>query len=582
MSRITPDVERALITGFGLDLRREQFPADGPQLHERITSAAAAVGLKLGDVYRWRRRRFPRETAPDELKHLIVTQYGLASPHLQGKPLRATCEATSAEFGIHWRTIYRWRKALFTNGTPRRQPKQTSGRPLKLSPQVLEEIEYLHLHPGSHSISSAEMTRQLQSRFPDEAISYSAVYRQRKRLDDQYRLAREPAWRIEVPHLNFRWQIDDSLSDLFVQPDDSADRPRRVPLQCVMDERTRSYMAAHYVRTADRGTYAKLIFNACRRQSEVWPMCGVPETLLGDWGKVFKSDMARGALEAMGIREGDCRPYHPEGKGKVERGFRTIHAQFERMQPGWCPGDNKGPDAVDPVKVFRRVSGTWVDPRMDGQRLLTLDELNSRLREWVVVYHSQHHSTIGKAPLSMWQHEIQRNPELNVEPAEDILFRLLLVPVEGYTRRVDRLSVRYNNLIYFHEHLGDYEGMSIQVRYCYDDLKRVWCFDDRSRFICDAELLETFIVDDETDKRKFDQMARRARAAVKADKEAIQRIFLKPHAVVDLHERIHEGAKNAPTPLATEPGDWTPPDDPDAERVAAIRSALLNSRAANE
>ena len=71
---------------------------------------------------------------------------------------------------------------------------------------------------------------------------------------------------------------------------------------------------------------------------------------------------------------------------------------------------------------------------------MTPDQLNVRLREWVVVYHSQHHSTIGKTPLSMWQYEIQRNPELNVEPADDILFRLLLVPVEGYTRMVDRRS----------------------------------------------------------------------------------------------------------------------------------------------
>ena len=47
-----------------------------------------------------------------------------------------------------------------------------------------------------------------------------------------------------------------------------------------------------------------------------------------------------------------------------------------------------------------------------------------------------------------------------------------------------------------------------------------------------------------------DEMARRARAAVKADKEAVQRVLLKPHAVVDLHQRIHEAAKGAPTPLA--------------------------------
>ncbi|HJN16235.1 MAG TPA: Mu transposase C-terminal domain-containing protein, partial [Armatimonadota bacterium] len=352
--------------------------------------------------------------------------------------------------------------------------------------------------------------------------------------------------------------------------------------QCVMDERTRAYMAAHYVRTADRGTYAKLIFNACRRQSDVWPMCGVPETLLGDWGKVFKSDMARGALEAMGVKEGDCRPYHPEGKGKVERGFRTIHTQFERMQPGWCPGDNKGDDAVDPTKAFRQVDGVWVDPRMDDQALLTLDELNARLQEWIVAYHSQHHSTIGKTPLTMWQYEIRLRADLNVEPADDILFRMLLVPVDGYTRRVERQSIRYNNLVYFDERLGDYEGVPIQVRYCYDDLKHVWCFDERGRYICEAELLETFIVDDEMDKRKFDEMARRARAGVKADKEAVERVLAKPHAVVDLHEQIHEQAESAPVPLAPTPGKWDPPADPDADRREAISEALLHRRAANE
>ena len=73
-------------------------------------------------------------------------------------------------------------------------------------------------------------------------------------------------------------------------------------------------------------------------------------------------------MASLGIALVHSRPYEPEGRGKVERFFRTVRGQFLSTIP-------------------------------DG---LSLEELNTRLKSWIDEYHLREHGSTKEAPLSRY------------------------------------------------------------------------------------------------------------------------------------------------------------------------------------
>jgi putative transposase len=67
-----------------------------------------------------------------------------------------------------------------------------------------------------------------------------------------------------------------------------------------------------------------------------------------------------------------CRPYAPEGKGKLERWHRTVRAQFLS--------------------------------ELDTRQIHSLEDLNARLWAWLEqVYHNRVHSALSDlTPLQRW------------------------------------------------------------------------------------------------------------------------------------------------------------------------------------
>ncbi len=94
---------------------------------------------------------------------------------------------------------------------------------------------------------------------------------------------------------------------------------------------------------------------------------GVPEKLYVDNGSPFASGQLQRICAVLGIRLIHSRPGRPEGRGKIERFFRTLRSQFL-------------------VEASRRED-------------LSLPELNRLLRAWLDrVYHHRVHSETGQPP----------------------------------------------------------------------------------------------------------------------------------------------------------------------------------------
>jgi putative transposase len=105
---------------------------------------------------------------------------------------------------------------------------------------------------------------------------------------------------------------------------------------------------------------------------------GVPEAIYVDNGSAFVDAWLLRACAKLGIKLTHSTPGRPQGRGKIERLFRTVRDQF-----------------------LVEITG---DPDIVGRHLVTdLAELNRLFAAWAeTVYHRHPHSETGQPPLARW------------------------------------------------------------------------------------------------------------------------------------------------------------------------------------
>jgi putative transposase len=120
---------------------------------------------------------------------------------------------------------------------------------------------------------------------------------------------------------------------------------------------------------------------------------GLPVKLVIDNGPAYRAKTLQGICARLDIHLVYCRPYAPEGKGKLERWHRTFRDQFLS--------------------------------ELDTSRLRDLSDLNARLWAWLeTVYHCTPHSGLDQqAPLQRYQQDLPRVRTLGAQAARlDELF----------------------------------------------------------------------------------------------------------------------------------------------------------------
>ena len=103
---------------------------------------------------------------------------------------------------------------------------------------------------------------------------------------------------------------------------------------------------------------------------------GIPYKLIIDNGAAYRSHSLQSICARLEIRLIYCRPYEPEGKGKLERFHRTFREQF-----------------LNEIEL---------------DQLSGLDDLNERLWAWLEqVYHQRAHAGLDlKTPLERWREDL--------------------------------------------------------------------------------------------------------------------------------------------------------------------------------
>lgn len=120
---------------------------------------------------------------------------------------------------------------------------------------------------------------------------------------------------------------------------------------------------------------------------------GRPIKLVVDNGAAYRAQTLQGICARLGIHLIHCRPYAPEGKGKLERWHRTCRDQFLS--------------------------------ELDERLITGLDDLNARLWAWLEqVYHRRPHAGLGgMTPLARYQQDLPQIRTLGpLAPQLDALF----------------------------------------------------------------------------------------------------------------------------------------------------------------
>ena len=138
-------------------------------------------------------------------------------------------------------------------------------------------------------------------------------------------------------------------------------------------------------------------------------------------------DASRRIAASIGILIVHTPPDQPEGRGKIERFFRSVREQFLN--------------------------------HLDPKALLSLDQLNEQLWHWLdTVYNRREHSALQTTPLLRWQQDIAQVRQL--PPATDMR-RLFFHRVDRLVRRDSTFLLRHR----FFEAPPHLAGKKIEVRF---------------------------------------------------------------------------------------------------------------------
>ncbi len=285
------------------------------------------------------------------------------------------------------KTIEAWYYAWRRDGLEALTPKARSDRgQSKIAPEVQEAILAAKRENPRRSIRVIRRLLERRGTVAKDALSRSAIHR----LLQAHGLSR-PSGSASQPEER-RAYVAEYAGDIWYGDVMHGPRVpmdggmRKAYLVSLMDDASR--LITH---SAFCPSETALDIEAVLKQAVL--KRGLPVKLVIDNGPAYRAKTLQGICARLGIHLVYCRPYAPEGKGKLERWHRTFRDQFL----------------------------TELEP----SRLRDLSDLNARLWAWIeTVYHRTPHSGLDEqTPLQRYQQDLPRVRTLGtLAPRLDELF----------------------------------------------------------------------------------------------------------------------------------------------------------------
>lgn len=266
-------------------------------------------------------------------------------------------EKTSISVG----TIYRWIR-LYQSGRCQLEALSPGSRSDLSRNRVWDEetanavIQFRRQHPNLTVVDLIERMTREQLATPGIDLKPTTVYRFLHARGLMKALPRQPEdrRRFEAQLPNDLWQ-----SDVMHGPRVTHDgKQRKSYLIALIDDHSRLIPYARFYLSEGISSYLDALYHAVLRR-------GLPKKLYVDNGSAFRSHKLQYVSASLGINLIHATPYQPQGKGKIERWFKTVRGMF-----------------------------------LSGCQARSLSDLNDAFVLWLEeTYHQRIHSGTGQKPL---------------------------------------------------------------------------------------------------------------------------------------------------------------------------------------
>ncbi|MEK5207409.1 Mu transposase C-terminal domain-containing protein [Psychrobacillus sp. FSL H8-0510] len=279
---------------------------------------------------------------------------------------------------------------------------------------------------------------------------------------------KHPLQRVEIDHTNLDLILLDKNGDIIGRPTvtSALDKFTGYPLGLYVGFEPPSYTAVMYclLHAFAPKTYLKERYPSVHNE---WLAYGLPELLVTDRGKEFKSKHLYDACFQLDIQLDHNPPRKPWYKGSIERHFRTWNEGLVHQLPGTTFSNVVKKGDYDPEK----------------QAALTLDEFLENLHIFLVDVYAKEPRGIKLSPARMWEKAIENGFTPSI-PSSKLDWKVALMKLE--TGSIQKNGVRKGYLFYQSEDLKELKirlykkGKGNKIKYKYDpsDLSKIYVYDE--------------------------------------------------------------------------------------------------------
>jgi putative transposase len=251
--------------------------------------------------------------------------YGEPATLLRDKSARKWEIPFSPRTRISPNTILRWART-YVEGGRKLEALYPQGRSDVGQPRSVDEetgLALLALRRERQKLPVPELLRVLEERQLAAGVghvpSLSTVYRflHQHDLMGAATSPQEDRRKYEAELPNDLWQSDVMHGPLVLM----GDKRRKSYLIAFLDDHSRLVTHGLFYPSEGLGHFLEAFAQALLKR-------GLPRKLYVDNGSAFRSRQLEYTSAALGIALVHARPYRPQGKGKIERFFRTVRSQF--------------------------------------------------------------------------------------------------------------------------------------------------------------------------------------------------------------------------------------------------------------